>query len=114
VPVAPVRAFDSRPYGDPFLWWAPGQQTALSLDAFVPAGTTVVMTLTGTETVIPGYVTAWPWGSDRPFTSVLNLTRPGHTRANTATVRLGTSSMIGLFASGQLHLIGDIQGYYTP
>ena len=72
----------------------------------------VVLNLTGTEAISPGFVTAWPSGIARPVVSNLNL-EAGDTRANLVVVPLGADGSVSLFSSGGTHLVADIAGWFT-
>jgi hypothetical protein len=74
----------------------------------------VVLNVTATESVLPGYVSVFPAGTRRPTISNLNLESAGQTVANLVTVKVGTNGQVTLFASGGAQLIADITGYYTP
>jgi hypothetical protein len=63
-----------------------------------------------------GYLTAFPAGTPRPFTSSINWDSPGKTVANAITVGLGASGAISLFADVSpggpaTHAIVDVAGY---
>jgi hypothetical protein len=81
----------------------------------VPANAVgVVLNLTGTQVSAPTFVTAWPTGTDRPTTSVLNL-RPGVDSPNGVIAMLGTDGKISLYnESGSIDLIADVAGYLLP
>ena len=80
----------------------------------VPAGaTSVVATVTGVGPDSQTFVTAWPAGTPRQETSVLNVA-PGTVRPNLATVPPGGNGNWSLFNErGTHHLLVDIVGYYT-
>jgi hypothetical protein len=61
-----------------------------------------------------GYVTAWPDGQTRPFTSTLNVNGPNPI-PNLAVVPVGADGYIDLYNSaGTVNLFGDISGYLSP
>lgn len=81
----------------------------------VPAtgASAVVVNLTVAAGTAGSYLTAWPTGQTRPGVSSLNFTT-GETRANVATVPLGTSGQISIFNhSGAVRVVVDVVGYYS-
>ena len=81
----------------------------------VPAAgvSAVVLNLTATESVGPGFVTVWPAGQGQPPTSNLNLVRAGQTIPNQVIVPVGPTGQISLFTSQAAHLLFDVAGYFT-
>lgn len=116
VAMSPARLFDTRtgaggrntPLGQGQTWTF---KVAGSLG--VPAdAVAVAINLTGVGASQATYVTAWPGNLVRPTTSNLNLT-PGSAVPNLSITRLGTAGDINLFnAAGNVHLFGDIVGYF--
>ena len=76
--------------------------------------TAVVLNLTATAPTAAGYTTVYPGGTTTPTASNLNYTR-GQTLANQITVPVADDGTIALTAStsAAVHLIADLQGYYT-
>jgi hypothetical protein len=72
----------------------------------------VVLNVTVTEAVAPGFVTIYPCGSPRPNSSSLNYAT-GSTVANAVIIKVGTAGEICLFTSSATHLIADINGYFA-
>jgi hypothetical protein len=72
----------------------------------------VVINLTVVGAASGGFLTAWPTGQNRPAVSSINGT--GQTRANIATIPLGTGGKITIFnSSGSVDVIVDVVGYYS-
>ena len=67
--------------------------------------------ITGTESMLGGFVTAFPSGVARPQASNLNVDTWDQTIANHAIVR-ASSRGISLFTQNGLHLIADLNGWY--
>ncbi len=112
VPMAPVRALDTRATSQ----IGPGQSRAVKVaGVFVPANATaVVVNATGTRATGSTYVTLFPWGSAPPLASNLNL-RETQTIPNLAVVKVGTDGSIGVYnAQGATDVILDIAGYVLP
>lgn len=119
VPLDPTRLFDTRPTEA-----AAGPKGIVGPDASidvqvaglagVPAdAVAVVMNVTATDTIGAGFITAYPTGPQRPFTSSINVIAPGQTRGNLVTVPLGDDGKITLYSLAGAHLVGDVVGYYV-
>jgi hypothetical protein len=101
--------------------WGPGQTRTVAVaggttpGSSIPIGATaVVANLTATNGTAGSYLSAFAAGAPRPVPSVLNVAA-GQTRANTATVQLGTGGSISLYNNaGTVDLIGDASGYFAP
>ena len=81
----------------------------------VPASgaTAVVLNLTVTEPVSPGYLTVYPTGSPVPLASNLNFVA-GETRANLVVAKLGSGGRVTIRnASSRAHVVADVAGYFT-
>ncbi|HEX2784933.1 MAG TPA: hypothetical protein VHN36_15220 [Ilumatobacteraceae bacterium] len=117
VAVSPTRVLDSRiGLGVPGRL-ASGSSFVLDIGgvAPVPAGASaVVLNVTATNPMGPGFVSAWPADKARPTTSVINFESPGQTIANLVTVPMDAAGGIGFFALTATDLIADVQGYYVP
>ncbi|MCU1360850.1 MAG: hypothetical protein JWN99_2139, partial [Ilumatobacteraceae bacterium] len=72
----------------------------------------VVLNVTATEVVQPGFVTVWPGDGDLPVVSNLNVAA-GDTRPNLVIVPLAPDGSVSLFTSGGAHLIADLAGWFT-
>jgi hypothetical protein len=118
IPVSPARILDTRRgLGAPTGVVPAGGLIELQIAGRngVPAGiSAVVLNVTATESVLPGYVSVFPSGTRRPTVSNLNLESTARTAANLVTVKVGGNGMVTLFTSGGAHLVADITGYYTP
>ena len=117
VPLTPARVLDTREG----LGAAAGKRRAGSVTDIVVAGhggvptdgaSAVALTLTATEAVGAGYVTAWPAGQDRPLASNLNL-RAGATVANVVILPVGADGAVSLFNQSGAHLVADVVGWFT-
>jgi hypothetical protein len=116
VPTAPYRILDTRngtgaPVG------ALGQGGTLTLQVAgvgpVPANATaVIINLTATGATAPTFITAWPTGTTRATTSVLNP-NPGGAIANMITALLGNGRLDFYNNTGSVDLVADIAGYIT-
>ena len=72
----------------------------------------VVMNVTVTQPVGPGYLTISPAGATRPLASDLNYAA-GETQANLVLVQLGTGGKVSLFSSAGSHVIFDVAGWIS-
>lgn len=75
------------------------------------AATAVVLNVTASETLAPGYFTLWPSGTPRPLVANLNATTAGQTIPNAAIVTLDSEAM-DVFTQSGAHLVLDLFGYY--
>ncbi|MEY2552517.1 MAG: hypothetical protein QOC57_377, partial [Ilumatobacteraceae bacterium] len=76
------------------------------------AAVAVAVNLTAVDATLPTYVTAWPGGQMRPFTSNLNPV-PGMAVPNLAIIRLGAAGDVNFFNNtGTVHLLADVVGYF--
>ena len=71
----------------------------------------VVMNVTATNPVGPGFVTVWPCGAPPPLASNLNYTA-GQNVPNLTISRLGTGGKVCLLSMTQTDLIADVAGYF--
>ena len=116
-PIGPVRVLDTRDGTGT----APGKvadgglvRLVLTAANGVPANATAVMlNLTATEPVGPGYATAYPCDIPRPLASNVNYAI-GETAANLVQVRLASDGSVCLFTQRSSHLIVDLAGYFAP
>jgi hypothetical protein len=77
----------------------------------VPAGAvTIVLSVTVTESQVPGFVTVYPCGIAPPLASNVNY-GTNTTVANAVIVKLGTDGKVCLFNSGPTQLVADVNGY---
>ncbi len=109
--LAPKRVLDTRSTRVV----GPGTKITLDLSAHVPAAATAVtVNLTGLGATQSTFVSVWPTGQPRPNASNLNLADANPT-SNLVTVPLGANRSIDLYNnSGQVHLLADLAGHYTP
>jgi alpha-tubulin suppressor-like RCC1 family protein len=107
LPVRPSRVLD-EPAGA-------GSTTTLDLAGTVPASATaVVLNVTAANATADTYVTAWPAGGARPNASTVNVPAGG-TNPGLTTVALGAGQSVNVYNNaGQLDLLIDLQGFYTP
>jgi hypothetical protein len=119
--LVPMRFLDSRPGGltvDGAMGGIgvrlAGSVTELQVAgrAGIPAdASAVVLNITVTEAQEPGFVTAYPCGSERPTGSNLNYVA-GSTIPNAVVARVGAGGKVCLYTYGATHLIADINGYF--
>ena len=113
LPSNPTRLLDSR---NSYLMPTWGGST-LEFPVYGPTGqvSAAAINITGTESMLAGFVTAFPAGVNRPTASNLNVDRWDQTIANHAIVRV-SSRGVSLFTQQGLHLIADLNGWYlgTP
>jgi len=111
VAVTPKRILDTR--RDPRRP-AAGSTTWVPVvgSAGVPSSATaVVLNVTSTDAVDPGYVTVYPAGSSRPNTSNINVPGLYTTVPNLVTVRLSAGA-VSIYSSMSGNLLVDVFGYY--
>lgn len=110
VPVAPRRLIDTRTTGGPV---PPGGDVVIAVPEGVPADAMALsLNVTVTESTLPGFVTVHPVGTERPFSSSLNLDRSAQTRAAGAIVAMSSDGVV-VHLSGGGHLVVDLNGYVT-
>ena len=109
LPSNPTRLLDSR---NSYLMPTWGGST-LEFPVYGPTGqvSAAAINITGTESMLAGFVTAFPAGVNRPTASNLNVDRWDQTIANHAIVRV-SSRGVSLFTQQGLHLIADLNGWY--
>lgn len=117
--VTPYRLADSRNNtGTTGGALGPGASRAVQVTSVtagrVPATATgVVVDVTAVTPTATGFLTIWPDGEARPYTSFLNFTAATNT-SNSAMVKLGPTGKLQLFnSSGTTHFVIDVQGYFT-
>lgn len=120
VPLAPGRVLDTR-QGTGVRPGVVAANTAVELTIAgaggVPAGagaaTAVVLNVTATETVGPGYVQVFPTGrATIGASSNLNVERAGQTIANLVVVPVGDGGKVSFYSEGGAHLLADVLGYF--
>jgi hypothetical protein len=81
----------------------------------VPAGASSVLgMLTVVGATANGHVTAWPCGSPRPSTSLINFTSDGAPVGNQLQLPLGDGGKVCVHASHDVGLVLDVLGYFGP
>ena len=89
---------------------AAGQQTAFR----GVAGRSAVISITGVDNDLPGFVQILPCGAASGGSSNLNLDAPGQARSVLGVARLGAVGTACLYNLTRLHLVADLQGYFSP
>lgn len=110
VPVDPVRVADTRWSSGPL---GPGDALLVALPAGVPPdATALAVNLTAVTPNRAGYLTAYPSGAARPWSSVLNTDRDDQVRAATAIVPVDAGGL-RVFSSSGGHVAVDVVGWFT-
>jgi hypothetical protein len=117
--VAPCRVADTRgssgPYGGPALAANTDRTFVVAGQCGIPpAAVAVAFNFAVTQPTGQGDLRTVPGGGTLPLVSTMNW-RPGQTRANNAITSLGPSGDIVVHvdqASGSVHLIIDVNGYF--
>jgi len=115
VPVTPCRIADTRNDGFGPLP-ANGTRTfAVSTPiCFVPPNAQAyAVNVTAIPKASLGFLTVWPGGQDRPFTSLLNSPK-GLTTANGALLPAGVGNTLNVFSTGPTDVVVDLEGYFVP
>ena len=120
VPVPPTRLLDTRDESDAPM--SAGSSRTLRIGGTVHGSVVVpneanavVLNVTVTEALGPGYVQVLPAGrATVGSASTLNLAAPSDTRANITTVPLGDDLSVTVYVQAGGHLILDLAGYYLP
>ncbi len=115
--ITPRRILDTRAgIGAPAALVPQGGRITLQVLGIDPVPTTgvsaVVLNVTATEALLPGFVTVWPGDGAIPEVSNLNILA-GETRPNLVIVPLAPDGSVSLFTSGGAHLIADLAGWFT-
>ncbi len=113
VPISPHRVFDTRTGAI-----VPADGTidvpTVGVAGLPSSGVGAVsLNVTATESVAPGFVTAYPTGTDRPVVSLLNLNRVNETRPNATLIAVGAEGRISYFSQSGTHLLADVTGYFV-
>ncbi|MGZ4739631.1 MAG: S8 family serine peptidase, partial [Ilumatobacteraceae bacterium] len=123
VPVNPRRVLDTRPSqaGPVPAGWIPHKPASSEMvrvdvpaDAGVPTTgvAALVVNVTATEPVGPGFMQALPTGATPGQTSNVDYTT-GENAATHAIVPLGAGGTISVFTSDSAHIVVDVMGYIT-
>jgi Sortase domain len=109
LPSNPTRLLDSRNSTVMPTWGG----STLEFPVYGPTGqvSAAAINITGTESMLGGFVTAFPAGVARPTASNLNVDTWDQTIANHAIVRVSDRG-VSLFTQQGLHLIADLNGWY--
>lgn len=119
VPLKPARVLDTRDgTGGTLGQVAGGNSVTLTVatrGGVPPTGATaVVLNVTAVGASAPSHVTVWPANVAKPDASNLNFSA-GQTIPNLVMVGLSPTGQAKLFNnSGNVHLIADVVGYFTP
>jgi hypothetical protein len=119
VPVTPCRVADTRNpaglFGGPFIAAQGTREFDIPNSSCNIPATAQVYSVNAT--VVPhgvlGFLTAFPCGQPRPFTSTLNAV-DGRVKAAAAIVPAGTNGGLCFFATHDTDLVLDINGYFVP
>ncbi len=124
IAVTPARLLDSRPGSGPADDGVEGIVRAGGLVDVQVAGrfgvpstsvSAVVLNVTVTEAIAPGFVQVLPTGSGVVGSSSnLNVGAAGQTIPNQVTVPLGAGGRVSIFVQSGAHVIADLFGYFTP
>lgn len=112
VAVAPGRLIDTRQDGV-----TPSKRRVIEVAAagqqgVPPAGVgAIVANFTATNTVAPGFLTAWPARQYRPLASSVNITSSGQTVANHIITQLSAGS-IDVFTLSGGDMLVDVAGWF--
>lgn len=116
---APVRLLDTRPGPQRTDWSGSVPQAGQTVEVQVAGrggvpltgAQTVFLNVTATGGAGAGYLTVWPCGQPRPWSSNANLTRAGHTVAALTATGLGTGGKVCIWSSVSTHLIADVTAW---
>jgi len=112
VPTTPRRLYDSREHVA-VNSASDLQLTATSEPSIPPSATALALNTTATQPTAGSYLVVYPDGVTRPATSNLNF-GPGATVANHVIVGLsGADKFLTHNAAGSVHVIQDVNGYFT-
>ena len=113
--VAPCRVLDTRAAAGPALAAGTSRSFEIAGACGVPAiARAVSANVTVTQPTAMGDLRLYPAGTPRPAVSTINY-RPGQTRANNFVLSLGSAGDLAVRcdqASGTVHLILDVFGYF--
>jgi hypothetical protein len=117
--VTPCRVLDTReaPWGAPL---AAGTDNVFLVEGSacgIPSTAVAVsLNVTATQPTSAGHLRLYPAGETRPLASTVNYVA-GQTRANNAITPLGPGGDLAVYvgqASGTVHVIIDVTGYFEP
>lgn len=124
VPITPCRLFDTRPGDDNIGPRAtpigPGetfeiQVTGSNGDCVIPSdAAAIAVNATAVRATDTSYATFYPAGANRPLASSLNFAPGAAPTPNSIDVKLSNGGAMAVYnAFGQVHLLGDVTGYYS-
>lgn len=108
----PQRAFDLRQSG--FVLTADNQAEFQMTGNFgIPTASvsSVVLNVTATGAIAPGYITVWPCNQPRPYTSNLNYS-PNQDIPNAVIATVDSNGQVCFASSSPTFLIADISGWF--
>ncbi len=112
VPISPHRVFDTRT-GNIIAADGTIDVPTVGVAGLPSSGVGAVsLNVTATESIAPGFVTAYPTGTERPLASLLNLNRVNETRPNATLIAVGTDGKVSYFTQSGTHLLADVTGYF--
>jgi len=119
--LTPCRVLDTRgsagPYGAPALAAGASRTFVFAGQCGIPAGAVAVaINVIAINPSAEGFLTLFPTGSPFPPTSTINY-RTGIVRANNAIIPLGPLGDMDVVcgqASGNVHAVVDVSGYFAP
>jgi Sortase domain len=110
VPTPPMRMLDTR-YSSSITPWGGTTVEFDSGSPFPTSAAAVAMNITTTDPLLPGFITAYPAGEDRPGSSNLNVTGLDQVTANHAIVRIGSRG-VALYTQAGAQMVVDVSGWY--
>ncbi|MEZ5251644.1 MAG: hypothetical protein R2713_21265 [Ilumatobacteraceae bacterium] len=112
-PFVPIRLVDTRDGTGTIARPLTGGCT-LQITPEVPAGTTAVsVNVVTVDPVAQGYVTVYPCGVPRPFTSAVQ-SQVGRIASGSAIVPLGAEGSFCLFSNTTTEIVVDLNGSFAP
>jgi Sortase domain len=113
IPANPVRLLDTRNVY-PLAPWG-GSTVEFAVGGPLNQVSAVAANVTGTDSMLAGFITAFPSGVPKPLASNLNFDTYGQTVANHSIVRVSGRGA-SVFTSNGVHMIADLAGWYlgTP
>lgn len=112
-PLTPCRLIDTRSNAGPVQADGAVEVQAVGRCGVPDEAVAVAVTVTAVRPVAVGYLTAYPSGSSRPDTSIVNF-RSGEVVANLQLVQLGEDGSLTVSTSATTHVVVDIAGAFVP
>jgi len=106
----PARLLDTRVGGAAPL----GAGTTIVVATNRAGATAVGVNIALTETVGPGFVTAWAGATPRPLASVVNSSAAGENVSNFVIVPVADDGTFRLYTNAATHLVVDLMGAFVP